>query len=80
VATQHTPSDRITIPLRTALGLDGLPGELPGLGIIPREVIAQMIRTELPKLRLLVIDPDSGQLQHLRRALKLLARCCAEEH
>jgi hypothetical protein len=62
VATQHTPSDRITLPLRTALGLDDLPGEVPGLGIIPREVIARMIRTEQPKLRLLVIDPDDGRL------------------
>jgi len=26
----------ITLPLRTALGLDDLPGEVPGLGIIPR--------------------------------------------
>jgi hypothetical protein len=52
----------ITLPLRTALGLDDLPGELPGFGIIPREVIATMIRTELPKLRLLVIDPDDGRL------------------
>jgi hypothetical protein len=54
----------ITLPLRTALGLDDLPGELPGLGIIPRDVIAGMIRTEQPKLRLLVIDPDSGRLLH----------------
>jgi hypothetical protein len=52
----------ITLPLRTALGLDDLPGEVPGLGIIPRTVIADMIRTELPKLRLLVIDPDTGRL------------------
>jgi hypothetical protein len=63
VATEHTPSD-LTLPLRTALGLDDLPGEVPGLGIVPRSVIAEMIRTELPKLRLLVIDPDSGRLQH----------------
>jgi hypothetical protein len=54
----------ITLPLRTALGLDDLPGEVPGLGIVPRTVIAEMIRTELPKLRLLVIDPDSGRLLH----------------
>ena len=54
----------ITLPLRTALGLDDLPGEVPGLGIIPRIVIAEMIRRELPKLRLLVIDPDSGRLVH----------------
>jgi hypothetical protein len=54
----------ITLPLRVALGLDDLPGEVPGLGIIPRDVIADMIRTELPKLRLLVIDPDKGRLLH----------------
>jgi len=54
----------ITLPLRTALGLDDLPGEAPGLGIVPRTVIAEMIRTELPKLRLLVIDPDNGRLRH----------------
>jgi hypothetical protein len=52
----------ITLPLRTALGLDDLPGEVPGLGIVPRSVIADMIRQELPKLRLLVIDPDDGRL------------------
>jgi hypothetical protein len=54
----------ITIPLRSALGLDDLPGELPGFGIIPRDVIAQMIRTELPKLRLMVIDNNDGRLLH----------------
>ena len=52
----------ITLPLRVALGLDDLPGEVPGLGVIPRHVIADMIRCELPKLRLLVIDPDDGRL------------------
>jgi hypothetical protein len=54
----------ITLPLRSALGLDPLPGEVPGLGVVPREVIAKLIRDELPKLRLLVIDPDSGRLLH----------------
>lgn len=54
----------ITVPLRTALGLDDLPGEVPGLGVVPREVIAKLIRDELPELRLLVIDPDSGRLLH----------------
>jgi len=48
----------ITLPLRTALGLD----DLPGYGIIPRDVIRTMIREVLPKLRLMVIDPDSGRL------------------
>jgi hypothetical protein len=52
----------ITMPLRTALGLDDVPGELPGFGVIPRDVIKTMIGTELPKLRLMVIDPDSGRL------------------
>ena len=54
----------ITLGLRTALGLDELPGELPGLGIIPRDVIAGMIRTELPKLRLMVIDETTGRLAY----------------
>jgi hypothetical protein len=54
----------ITLPLRTALGLDDLPGEVPGLGIIPRHVIGDMIRAELPKLRLMVIDPNDGRLLH----------------
>ena len=54
----------ITLPLRVALGLDDLPGEVPGLGIIPRPVIADLIRRELPTLRLLVIDPDDGRLVH----------------
>ena len=54
----------ITLPLRAALGLDDLPGEVPGLGVIPRQVIAKMIRTELPRLRLLAIDPDNGRLLH----------------
>ena len=54
----------ITLGLRTALGLDDLPGELPGLGIIPREVIATMIRREQPRLRLMVIDEQTGRLVH----------------
>ena len=52
----------ITLGLRTALGLDDLPGELPGLGIIPRDVIAAMIRRDQPTLRLLVIDDTDGRL------------------
>ena len=71
----------ITVGLRTALGLDDLPGELPGLGIIPRDVIAKMIRTELPKLRLLVIDEHDGRLLHRAENFnKPPARCRAEEH
>src|SRR3954447_4603475 len=54
----------ITLPLRSALGLDPLPGEVPGLGIVPREVIANLIRDELPKLRLMVIDDHTGRLLH----------------
>src|SRR4051794_9540178 len=54
----------ITLPLRSALGLDPLPGEVPGLGIVPREVIAKLIRDELPKLRLMVIDEHTGRLLH----------------
>src|SRR3954451_25462625 len=54
----------ITLPLRSALGLDPLPGEVLGLGIVPREVIAKLIRDELPKLRLMVIDDQTGRLLH----------------
>jgi hypothetical protein len=52
----------ITIGLRTALGLDDLPGEPPGIRVIPRDVIAAMVRTELPKLRLMVLDETDGRL------------------
>jgi hypothetical protein len=48
----------IVIGLRTALGLDDLPGEVPAAGIVPRDVIAAMVATELPRLRLMVIDDD----------------------
>ena len=54
----------ITLPLRSALGLDPLPGEVPGLGVVPREVIAKLIREDLPKLRLMVIDEQTGRLLH----------------
>ena len=43
----------ITVGLRTALGHDDLPGEVPGHGIVPREVIAKMIGNEHAKLRLM---------------------------
>jgi hypothetical protein len=52
----------IVVGLDTALGRRDLPGEVPGLGIVPREVIADMIARELPKLRLLVTD--NGRLVH----------------
>jgi len=48
----------IVIGLRTALGVDDLPGEVPAAGIVPRHVIAQLVATELPRLRLMVIDDD----------------------
>ncbi len=54
----------IVLGLDTALGRHDLPGEVPGVGIIPRDVIAEMIRTEAPRLRLLVVDEDSGRLLH----------------
>lgn len=53
----------IVIGIDTALGRRDLPGELPGVGIVPRDVVAEMIRTELPRLRLMVVD-DDGRLVH----------------
>jgi hypothetical protein len=52
----------IVVGLGTTLGRCDLPGEVPGLGIVPREVIADMIAAELPRLRLLVTD--NGRLVH----------------
>ena len=52
----------IVVDLDTALGRADLPAEVPGHGIVPREVVAQMIVTELPKLRLMVTD--NGRLVH----------------
>jgi len=54
----------IVIGLDTALGHADLPGEVPGHGIVPRDVIADMIAEELPKLRLMVIDDTTGRLLH----------------
>lgn len=54
----------IVVGLDTALGRQDLPGEVPGHGIVPREVIAEMIAAELPKLRLMVIDEQTGRLLH----------------
>src|SRR4051794_41017342 len=53
----------IVVGVDTALGRRRLPGEVPGLGIVPREVIARMISTESARLRLLVVD-DTGRLVH----------------
>jgi hypothetical protein len=52
----------IVVGLRTALGSADLPGEVPGLGIVPRDVVAELIARERAKLRLMVIDENSGQL------------------
>jgi hypothetical protein len=54
----------IVVGLDTALGRRDLPGEVPGQGIVPREVIAKMIADEGAKLRLLVIDETTGRLVH----------------
>ena len=54
----------IVIDLDTALGRRDLPGEIPGHGVVPREVIADMVAEELPRLRLMVIDEHSGRLVH----------------
>src|SRR3954465_11226203 len=52
----------IVIGLQTALGQRELPAEVPGLGIVPREIVARMIGQEGARLRLLVSDDDSGRL------------------
>ncbi|HET7530749.1 MAG TPA: DUF222 domain-containing protein [Mycobacteriales bacterium] len=52
----------VVVGLRTALGLADVPGEVPGLGIVPREVVAELIAREQAKLRLMVIDEESGRL------------------
>jgi len=54
----------IVVGLDTALGRREVPAEVPGLGIVPREVIADMVAKELPKLRLMVIDEATGRLVH----------------
>src|SRR3954471_16458486 len=50
----------IGVGLRTALGLDDLPGEVPAAGLVPREDIARMIATDQARLRLLVVDDGDG--------------------
>jgi hypothetical protein len=44
------------------LGLTDVPAEVPGLGVVPREVVADLIEREQAKLRLMVIDEGSGRL------------------
>ena len=48
----------IVVGLRTALGIDDLPGEVPAAGLVPREDVARLIATEMPRLRLMVVDDD----------------------
>ena len=48
------------VGLRTALGLDDLPGEVPAAGLVPREDIARMIAADQARLRLLVVDDGDG--------------------
>jgi hypothetical protein len=52
----------IVIGLPTALGQRDLPAEVPGLGIVPREIVARMIAEEGARLRLLVVDEETGRL------------------
>src|SRR3954454_8571907 len=52
----------IVIGLQTALVQRELPAEVPGLGIVPREIVARMIGQECARLRLLVVDESSGRL------------------
>jgi hypothetical protein len=52
------------VGLDTALGRRDLPGEVPGHGIVPRDVIAEMIAIEQPKLRLMVVDETTGRPAH----------------
>jgi uncharacterized protein DUF222 len=54
----------IVVGLDTALGRRDLPGEVPGLGIVPREVVARMISKQSARLRLLIVDESSGRLVH----------------
>src|SRR3954453_1585896 len=54
----------VVVGLQTALGQRELPAEVPGLGIVPREVVARLIGEEGARLRLLVVDEESGRLVH----------------
>lgn len=56
----HAPIENATL---VKTGVDAYAARLKAAGDPrPIGVIAEMIRTELPKLRLLVLDPDSGRL------------------
>jgi hypothetical protein len=52
----------IVVGLRTALGLAEVPAEVPGAGVVPRDVVKELIARELPKLRLMVVDEQDGRL------------------
>jgi hypothetical protein len=54
----------IVIDVETAFGRRELPPEVPGHGIVPREVVARMITEEQARLRLYVIDEGNGRLVH----------------
>ena len=54
----------IVVGLDTALGRREMPAEVPGLGIVPREVVARMITEERARLKLWVIDEGNGRLVH----------------
>ena len=54
----------IVVGVDTALGRSELPAEVPGLGIVPRDVIARMITEERARLKLWVIDEGNGRLVH----------------
>jgi hypothetical protein len=54
----------VVVGLDTALGRCEIPAEVPGLSIVPREVIARMIDEEGARLKLWVIDEGNGRLVH----------------
>jgi hypothetical protein len=54
----------IVVDVDTALGRRELPAEVPGHGIVPREVVARMIDEERARMRLYVIDEGNGRLVH----------------
>ncbi|HET6818853.1 MAG TPA: DUF222 domain-containing protein [Mycobacteriales bacterium] len=54
----------VVVGLETALGRREVPAEVPGLGIVPRDVVARMVHDEGARLRLLVVDEQTGRLVH----------------